>query len=72
MLSRVEPSLLYGEKMKDRIIATEVNLRRLLERIEKLRNIPLTYEVLSKIQKVKLKIDELRDLISEIEAKEEI
>lgn len=58
--------------MKDRIIATEVNLRRLLERIEKLRNIPLTYEVLSKIQKVKLKIDELRDLISEIEAKEEI
>lgn len=57
--------------MKDRIIATELNLRRLLERIEKLRNISLSYEVLSKIQKVKLKIDELRDLISEIEADEE-
>lgn len=54
--------------MKDKIIATEVNLRRLLDRIEKLRDIPLTYEVLSKIQKVKLKIDELNDLISEIEA----
>lgn len=57
--------------MKERIIATEVNLRRLLDRIEKLRNITLTYEVLSKIQKIKLKIDELSDLISEIEAEEE-
>lgn len=57
--------------MKDKIIATEVNLRKLLERIEKLRNIPLTYEVLSKIQKVKLKIDELEDLITEIEADQE-
>jgi hypothetical protein len=54
--------------MKDKIIATEVNLRRLLERLEKLRDIPLSYEVLTKIQKVKLKIDELNDLIIEIEA----
>jgi len=57
--------------MKDRIIAVEVNLRRLLQRIEKLRNIPLTYEVLTKIQKIKLKIDELSDLITEIEADQE-
>ncbi|MBL1121405.1 MAG: hypothetical protein D8M26_00785 [Ignavibacteriae bacterium] len=57
--------------MKDRIIAIEVNLRRLLQRIEKLRNIPLSYEVLNKIQKVKLKIDELNDLITEIEADQE-
>ena len=58
--------------MKERIIAIEVNLRRLLERIEKLRNIPLSYEVLNIIQKIKLKIDELSDLISEIEAEEEL
>lgn len=57
--------------MKDRIIAIEVNLRRLLQRIEKLRNITLSYEVLNKIQKVKLKIDELNDLITEIEADQE-
>lgn len=57
--------------MKDKIIAIEVNLRKLAERIEKLRNIPLTYEVLNKIQKVKLKIDELNDLITEIEADQE-
>lgn len=57
--------------MKDRIIAIEVNLRRLLQRIEKLRNIPLSYEVLTKIQKVKHKIDELSDLITEIEADQE-
>ncbi|MCZ7616733.1 MAG: hypothetical protein M5T52_24990 [Ignavibacteriaceae bacterium] len=57
--------------MKDKIIAIEVNLRRLLERNEKLRNIPLSYEVLAKMQKVKLKIDELNDLISEIEADQE-
>lgn len=54
--------------MKDRIIAIEVNLRRLLDRIEKLRDIPMTYEVLAKIQKIKLKIDELDDLIAEVEA----
>lgn len=54
--------------MKDKIIATEVNLRRLLDRIENLRNIPLSYEVLAKIQKIKLKIDELKDLITEIDA----
>lgn len=54
--------------MKERIIAIEVNLRRLLQRIEKLRDIPLSYEVLAKYQKVKLKIDELSDLITEIDA----
>lgn len=54
--------------MKERIIAIEVNLRTLLQRIEKLKDIPLSYEVLAKIQKVKLKIDELSDLITEIEA----
>lgn len=58
--------------MKERIIATEVNLRKLLQRIEKLRNIPLTYEMLAKFQKIKVKIDELKDLISEIEAEEEL
>lgn len=58
--------------MKDRIIAIEVNLRRLLQRIEKLREIPLSYEVLNKIQKMKLKIDELSDLLSELEAEEEL
>lgn len=57
--------------MKDKIIAIEVNLRRLLQRIEKLRNIPLTYEVLSKIQKVKIKIDEMNDLLNELEADQE-
>jgi hypothetical protein len=57
------------EIMKERIIAIEVNLRKLLQRIEKLRNIPLSYEVLAKIQKVKLKIDELSDLITEIEVR---
>ena len=57
---------------QDTISALEVNLRMLLQRIEKLRNIPLTYEVLTKIQKVKLKIDELSDLITEIEAEEEL
>lgn len=57
--------------MKERIIAIEVSLRRLLQRIENLRNIPLSYEVLAKYQKVKLKIDELDDLITEIEAEEE-
>lgn len=58
--------------MKDKIIATEIKLRKLLQRIEKLRDIPLTYEVLTKYQKIKLKIDELSDLISEIEAEEEL
>jgi hypothetical protein len=58
--------------MKDKIIATEVNIRKLLQRIEKLREIPLSYEVLNKIQKVKLKIDELNDLITEIEADQEL
>jgi len=58
--------------MKERIIATEVNLRRLLQRVEKLRDIPLSYEVLSKIQKIKLKIDELSDLLTQIEAEEEL
>lgn len=54
--------------MKDKIIATEIKLRKLLVRIEKLTDIPLTYEVLTKIQKIKVKIDELDDLITEIEA----
>ena len=61
-----------GKTMKERIIAIEVNLRRLLERMEKLRDIPLSYEVLAKIQKIKLKVDELSDLIIEIEAGEEL
>ena len=54
--------------MKDKMIATEINLRRLLRRIEKLRDIPLSYEMLAKYQKMKFKIDELGDLITEIEA----
>ncbi len=58
--------------MRDRIIAIEVNLRKLLQRVEKLREIPLSYEVLNKIQKMKLKIDELSDLLSELEAEEEL
>jgi len=53
--------------MKERIIALEVNLRRLLHRIEKMRDIPLSYEKLVKMQRVKLKVDELNDLISELE-----
>ena len=53
--------------MKERITAIEVNLRNLLQRIERLRNIKLSYEVLAKTQKVKLKIDELNDLIAELE-----
>ena len=53
--------------MKERITAIEVNLRNLLQRIERLRNIKLSYEVLAKTQKVKLKIDEMGDLISEME-----
>ncbi len=57
--------------MKDKIIATEIKLRKLLQRIEKLRDIPLTYEVLAKYQKIKIKIDELSDLITEIEADKE-
>lgn len=57
--------------MKDKMIATEIKLRKLLQRVEKLRNIPLTYEVLAKYQKIKIKIDELDDLITEIEAEEE-
>lgn len=57
--------------MKDKIIATEIKLRRLLQRTEKLRDMPLSYEVLAKYQKVKLKIEELSDLITEIEAEEE-
>lgn len=58
--------------MKDRIIAIEVNLRRLLDRIEKLRDIRLSYEVLAKFQKIKVKVDELDELITEIEAEEEV
>jgi hypothetical protein len=54
--------------MKEKIIATEINLRSLLDRIEKLRNIPLSYEVLAKYQKIKVKVDELNELITEIEA----
>lgn len=63
--------MLNGEKMKERIIAIEVNLRKLLNRIEMLREIPLSYEVLAKYQKMKLKIGELSDLITEIEADQE-
>jgi hypothetical protein len=55
--------------MKERIAALEVNLRNLLQRVEKLRNLPLSYERLAKLQKVKLKVDELNDIISELEAK---
>jgi hypothetical protein len=58
--------------MKERIIAIEVNLRKLLQRIEKLRNIPLSYEMLAKFQKIKVKIDELNGMITEIEAEEEL
>lgn len=58
--------------MKDKIVAIEVNLRKLLQRIEMLRNIPLTYEVLAKFQKIKVKIDELSELIIDIETEEEL
>ena len=57
--------------MKERIIALEVNLRNLIQRIERLRNIPLSYEKIVKLQKAKLKIDELNDLITELEADQE-
>lgn len=67
----IELKMLNGEKMKERIIAIEVNLRKLLNRIEMLREIPLSYEVLAKYQKMKLKIGELSDLITEIEADQE-
>jgi hypothetical protein len=36
-----------------------------------LRNVPLTYEKLVKLQKAKLKVDELNDLITCIEADQE-
>ena len=57
--------------MKDKIMVIEVIFRKLLQRIEKLKNIPLSYEVLVKVQKVKVKIEELGDLISVIEVEEE-
>jgi len=53
--------------MKERISALEVNLRKLLLRVEKMRDMPLSYEKIVKLQRVKLKVDELGDLLSELE-----
>ncbi len=54
--------------MKDRITAIKVNLRILLERIDKMKIDKPDYEINAKLQKVELKVDELSDLIAEIEA----
>lgn len=54
--------------MKERITAIKLNLRILLKRFEEL-EIPVPdYEISAKVQKIMLKIDELGDLVTELEA----
>ncbi|MDO8549793.1 MAG: hypothetical protein Q7S39_06550 [Ignavibacteria bacterium] len=54
--------------MKERISALKVNLRLLLMRVEKLEVNMIDYNLINKIEKIRLKIDELSDCLSEVEA----
>ena len=57
--------------MKEKLKAIEVNLRILLQKVEQLKlNVP-DYQITFNLQKVQLKIDELNDLITELEADQE-
>jgi restriction endonuclease S subunit len=57
--------------MKEKLAAIQLNLRLLLKRLEEL-EIPVPdYEVNAKLQKIMLKIDELSDLVTEMEADQE-
>lgn len=58
--------------MKEKLAAIKVNLRLLLKRIEELKPEQVSYELIAKLQKIELKVDELADLITEIEANEEL
>jgi len=59
-------------KVKDKLIAIKLNLRLLLNRIEKLKIDKPDYEVNGKLQKAELKVDEINDIIEEIKALEEL
>lgn len=54
--------------MNERLKAIEVNLRILLGRVEGWRIDGLTYEVIAKLQDIELKIDQLNDLLTELDA----
>ena len=52
---------------QDTISALKVNLRLLLQRVEKLKLEKPSYELNEKLRKIQLKVDEICDLISELE-----
>ena len=60
------------KKMKDKIKAIETNLRILLKRFEGLQIDKPDYGINAKLRKVELKVDEINDLLTEIEAMEEL
>ena len=53
--------------MKEKLKAIEVNLRTLLQRVEKLEVGLLSYQVIEKVKKIELKVDEMGDLVTEVE-----
>lgn len=73
MLSRVEPSLLYGEKMKEKLETIKINLLLLIKMIEEGQWADeVNYSSFQKLEKINEKLGEVEILIQQMEAMEEM